>query len=379
MISIDLENTCLLELIKAALFDIKPDFSDKSNWETVFESAKSQCIVPLVSSCVPEKHRDKWSEITCQSKSYFMRLLFEQNALVKLLRNNNIPFVILKGTAAAIYYPIPSLRTFGDIDFYVPDNYVKSAVELLNVNGYALVHSNERHYGYEKNGIDFELHTMFSCQSYNDIDQIIQYGLNNAVNYNLYNNSFPGLPSYENGIVLLGHIMQHLKDNGIGLRQIIDWEMYVHKDLDDRAWFDYFQPLAIEAGLEKLAVTVTFMCKKWLGLPNEITWCNTADEDLADQLLIRILDDGNFGHARAANERIKNNLYKEGTFKYLQRAGMTNWPFAQKYQIFRPFAWLYQLFRYAFYGIVGLFTGKKVFMKNKHNMSLEELWERLEE
>lgn len=378
MISIDSESVYLLELVKAALFGFSPTFNANTNWETVFESAKSQCIVPLVSACVPEKCRDKWNEITCQSKACFMRLLFEQNALVNLLRNNHIPFVILKGTAAAIYYPHPALRTFGDIDFYVSDNYLESALEILKVNGYILIHSNERHYGYDKNGIDFELHTRFSCQSYNDIDHIIQRGLKNAVNYHLINNSFPGLPTYENGIVLLGHIMQHLKDNGIGLRQIIDWEMYVHKELNDTAWFEHFQPLAAEAGLEKLAVTVTFMCKKWLGLPNEITWCNAADEDVADQLLIRILDDGNFGHVRAANERIKKNMYKEGTFKYLHRAGMNNWTLAQKYPVFRPFAWLYQLCRYAINVIAGLFTGKKVFMKNKNYMSLEELWESLE-
>ena len=307
-----------------------------------------------------------------------MRLMYEQNFLVNLFKVNNIPFVILKGTSAAVYYPKPSLRTFGDIDFYVSDIYLKSALELLNNSGYFIIHNNERHYGLEKNGIDFELHTRFSCQHYEDIDHIVLRGLNNAYDYKIGNYTFPGLPSYENGIVLLGHIMQHLKDYGIGLRQIIDWMMFVHKNLDDSAWNNRFKQLAVEAGLEKLAVTVTYMCKKWLGLPDDITWCNDADETVADQLLIRILDDGNFGHNRASSERVNKSLNKEGTFKYLQRAGMINWPLAQKCTIFRPFAWLYQLCRYAGKGTVGLFTGKKVFMKNKKNMSLKELWERLE-
>ena len=39
----------------------------------------------------------------------------------QLFENNNIPLVILKGTAAAMYYPKPQLRTMGDIDFLVFD------------------------------------------------------------------------------------------------------------------------------------------------------------------------------------------------------------------------------------------------------------------
>ena len=97
----------------------------------------------------------------------------------------------------------------------------------------------------------------------------------------------------------------------------------------------------------------------------------------SDILLLRILDDGNFGNDRSSSESVKTSLKKEGTFKYLQRAGLINWSLAQKYAVFRPFAWLYQLCRYVGKGIVGLFTGKKVFMKGK-NISIEELWRRLE-
>ena len=42
-------------------------------------------------------------------------------------------------------------------------------------------------------------------------------------------------PPLENGLVLLGHINQHLEE-GLGLRQILDWALYVDKALDDDAW-----------------------------------------------------------------------------------------------------------------------------------------------
>ena len=115
-----------------------------------------------------------------------------------------------------------------------------------------------------------------------------------------------------------------------------------------------------------------------MGLPNDITWCNDADDEVADQLFLRILDEGNFGHNRAPAEILKASIKEQGVFNHLQTIGIEKWPLAQKYAIFRPFAWLYQLCKYAGNGISSLFSGKKVFMNNKHNMSIEELWRELE-
>ena len=271
------------------------------------------------------------------------------------------------------------MRSFGDIDFYVSKEFFDSARCLLDKAEYYFISNNERQYVYEKNGIEFELHSKFSSKHYkHNIDHIVLNGLANSHIYNISNHSFPGLSTYENGVVLLGHIMQHLKESGIGLRQILDWMLFVHQELDDTSWKEKFRPLAVEAGLEKLAITTTYMCKKWFCLPDSITWCDCGDEEIADRLLIQVFEDGNFGLDRAPYEVIKKSIKDEGTFKYLQRSGLLNWPLAQKYKFFRPFAWLYQLFRYAFIGLNGLFTGKKVFRNTKQTMSLEELWKRLE-
>lgn len=378
MISLNSEYICLLELLKASLFGLSPTIQKKINWDKLFESAKAQCVAPLIASYVPEEHRSKWLDVSFQSKAHYMQLMHEQNSLIELLNANRIPFVILKGTAAAIYYPIPSLRIFGDIDLYVSEEFFDSATKIFESNGYKYINQNDRHYEYIKNGIQFELHYKFSIEYYNDIDHIVLNGLHNSVVYNINNFSFPCLPTYENGLVLLGHIMQHLKYSGIGLRQIIDWMMFVHKELDDSSWETHFKALANEAGLEKLAITVTYMCKKWLGLPCDCTWCDSADEEVTDEILIRILDDGNLGFDRSIGDSVLNSLKREGFFKHLQRVGLANSQLCQKHIVFRPFAWLFQLFRYLFRGFIGFIKREKIFMKTKNQMSLEELWKRLE-
>lgn len=378
MIIIDQEYVYLLELIKSALFNQTPVLHGDVKWEKIFEIAKLHCIVPLLVSSVPKNQRNDWNVVLYQSKAHFMQMIYEQNLLLELFKNNDIPFVILKGTSAGIYYPNPTLRTYGDIDIYVAQDKIKKAIDLLEKSGYRFISNTVRECEFEKNGIEFEIHSKFSSKHYKNIEHVFINGLRNAVEYKLSNCSFKGLPTYENGLVLLGHIMQHLKATGIGLRQIIDWMMFVHQALDDSAWNNHFRDLAHEAGLEKLAITVTYMCKKWLGLPNDITWCNTADKNVADQLLLRVLNDGNFGCDRAPFENISISIKNDGLFKHLQRTGLENWSLAQKHKLFRPFAWLYQLFRYAGLGIVGLFTGKKIFRKDKQNLKLDELWKRLE-
>ena len=377
MISLDLEHVCLLELIKTSLFGYSSQIPENVNWENVFESAKNQCIVPLVSSFVPISYRSEWLNFTYASKAHYMHMLYEQDSLIKLFNVNKIPFFIFKGTAAAVYYPNPALRTFGDVDFYVPEASFDSAKILMQENNYIYTTNNDRHYSYEKNGITFELHNRISRKGDYDIDHIV---LNDYETFEtrINNICFPTLSVYKNGLILLWHIMHHLKVSGIGLRQIIDWMMFVHNALDDLAWNDHFRTLAVEAGLEKLAITVTYMCKKWLGLPDDITWCNNADEELADRLLVLVLDDGNFGRDRAPYEKVKKSMKKEGVIKYLFSAGIENWPLAQKYPVFKPFALFFQLCRYLIKLIIGFFTGKKMFMKDKNSMSLEEFWERLE-
>ena len=128
-----------------------------------------------------------------------------------------IPFVILKGNAAAIYYKHPEYRKMGDIDFLVPQDEFEHAQKILQENGYQRDNhgENPRHVGFKKNGISFELHHHFSHRDM-DIEDIIIDGLNNRVIGKIGDHEFPMLPSEANGLVLLDHMKAHLK-GGMGL------------------------------------------------------------------------------------------------------------------------------------------------------------------
>lgn len=361
----------LLMAIKAALFGTKPSYPADTDWDEVVKEAKAQTVLGIISPVIPVH-----DESVEQCKAAYMRILYEQDQLIKLFDEHNIPCVILKGTAAAIYYPKPYLRAMGDVDILVPRNRFYEAVELMEENGFIYkygkgddgklgIHS--VHIGYEKNGIVFELHHHFSSSGF-DIDLILEKAINKRVYYKLNGYNFPMLPDIENGLVLLGHMDHHLKDNSLGLRQIIDWELYFYSVMNKDTWY-IFAPVARKAGLLKLAATITKLCERQLGLTKTITLKNkTDDEYIYDQLIENILTYGNFGRKQPrlttinSGERIStvtDMIKSKGLFKYFQDNGLATWKLCKKYPALKPFAFIYGFFRFIIRGIKGIIkTGK---------------------
>ena len=302
----------------------------------VLSEAQQQAVAGLIQ---PVSYRQMMS---------FVQYCFEETELIDLLEREGIPLAILKGCAAAVYYPTPTGRAFGDIDFVVPPERFADTVRLLAENEYVRGADDGRHISYERNDIHFELHRRFSHVDA-DIERYIQDGIAKRETGRIEGHTFPMLPPLANGLVLLYHLRSHLK-SGLGLRQVIDWMMYCDKVLDDAFWMDVFEAAADEAGLKSLAITTTALCKKYIGLKSSITWCCDADDALVDLLLESLMSSGNFGRKQGKGrnvERITTAIKREGLFRYLQRAGEYNWKAYHRHPRLRPLCWLYQIFRYA--------------------------------
>ena len=254
-----------------------------------------------------------------------------------------VPYVILKGTAAAQYYPHPEYRVMGDIDIMTKREDFDTACKELLENGYKIKKSLNREIGFVKNGIMIELHRYYA--SLNDPEQAAY--LDNLILDNI--NSTQLLPDDINGLTLLEHINQHL-ENGLGLRQIIDWMMFVDKCLQDEKW-PAFCEMAERIGMSKLAIAVTRMCEIYFGLP-ERQWCAGADEKVCHKLMDYIYSSGNFGNKQNddTSSQSVQTMYKiyslSSLFKVLQDSGVHNWKLAQRKPFFRRFAWLYQIGHY---------------------------------
>ena len=132
---------------------------------------------------------------------------------------------------------------------------------------------------------------------------------------------------------------------------------------DDNIWMDHLAPFVREAGLEVLAMTVTKMCKLWLGLRDDITWCDEDDEETTCQLMEMILHSGNFGRKEDDEDRPMKGIIMDSSkyalFHYLQTTGENTWEAYHKHPFLKPFAWLYQSCRLAKRGTVALLRGER--------------------
>lgn len=346
----------LLSLIRISLFGSSEIALDGIDWDEVISEAQLQSVAGLISNALPMPIRDQGRKYLYQNTSTYSHILYAQRKLLDMFENAGIPLVILKGFAAAIYYPVPALRSMGDIDFLVPQERFADAVSLMESNGYVTTQKGdvpkERHVGFVKDRILFELHHHFSYTDL-DIEEYLLEGLKHLEIQTIDNSPFPMLPKLANGLVLLAHMRAHLQ-SGLGLRQVIDWMMYVDKVLDDVFWEREFKKAAQEVGLEKLAIVTTHMCQMYLGLSERITWSNSAEENLCSRLMDSLLSSGNFGRKIGDSyntETVGTFIRKEGFFHYLQRAGECNWEAYKQHHWLKPFCWVYQTARYCRKGL----------------------------
>ncbi len=362
-IILDPEQEIILDIIRHTLYNEPFIHNETANWDSVFFEMKQQGIGSFIQAVPKTAIHEKGTIHDCQGYVIWQllkqkRILQEQSKIDRLMSDNGIEYVIIKGYAAAINYPKVEFRIMGDIDILTrPDQY-ELAISTFIENGYKLIHprvENERHAELSGDQVIIEVHRQVS--SFNEMDKAnwmdkkLFSAIHRRMIYRIGDSSFPGLPVLENGMVLLHHMNQHLED-GIGLRQIIDWMMYVDKHLNDVLWNEEFKNCAQMMGLENLAKATTKMCTIYLGLDVEkCQWCVDANEKLCGKLLRDVFHNGNLGHK---NNHVAGKVLLVSShghtpaefFRRLQAIGLANWKLAQNNRLARCFAWGYQAIDY---------------------------------
>lgn len=342
------EQSVLLSLIKQSQFGPSETISfDDVNIVALYGEAVQHSVQGIVSTEIPQEYSNrKWYQAQYRRKASYLLYCTAQDELKKILDDVGIPFVILKGNASAVSYRIPYLRSMGDIDFLVPQDQYMEAKSLLSSYGYNEGRDDGRHASFKKDNQLFEIHHHYSHDI--DFEDYLTSGLLNPEIVSIDGHTFPMLPKLANGLVLLDHFRRHLQ-SAVGLRHVVDWMMYVYRNLNNEFWNNEFAPVIKELGLDALAITLTRMCQIYLGLPETITWCKDAKESTCKQLMNVILKSGNFGqkNLKGNNVEFVNTRIKcMGLLPWLQYVGKRNWKAYHKHAWLKPFCWLYQICRY---------------------------------
>lgn len=318
----------------------------------------------LSSVIMPDQLRQTWKTSILEQMAQYANYLCQQSQLPI-----SIPYVILKGTSAAKYYPYPEYRCMGDIDVITKREDYNTACNMLINNGWYEMTNHEdvrgRHRIFCNKLITVEVHAFFA--SMNNIQKA------KALDDLIIQNITPShiLPDMINGLVLLDHINQHL-EGGLGLRQIIDWMMFAEKCLPDTQWSS-FQSLAAKTGLEKLAIIVTRMCEIYLGLP-ERKWSSKANVKTCAELMDYVFSCGNFNKGVDQADQLSINRaiklrHPIKLIRDLQHIGCATWSAANN-PVVRPFAWIWQ-------GIQMKKDTPKLYLQYSRARRLDKLFDKL--
>ena len=220
--------------------------------------------------------------------------------LFSMLREDRMRCCVLKGQGNALMYPNAYSRNPGDIDVWI--NASRERIMEYARNKFELGDDiSLQHLETSLDGVPVELH-FFPCFMNNPIyhARLQKWFRRNA---DLQFSHIVSLPdgagdiaiptSSFNVVYQLTHLHHHFFDEGIGMRQIIDYYYVVNND-ELLVIRDTLQKELKHLGLWKFAGAVMYVLHETLGLSEE-KMIAPMDEKRGKLLLAEILDGGNFG------------------------------------------------------------------------------------
>ena len=292
----------LLDILASGLFRRSMTPPDVVDWEAVMREAQAQAVLPLVVSTakpwLPPELRKKWEFIRMQAYTKNMEVIAAHGDIHQRMMKYGIPYVILKGCASARYYPHPDLRTMGDVDFLVEKSKLEHCEQQLLNDGMKRVddgtHGHHRRYTFQ--GIAYELHWEAPMIPKIGGDQIriaLADIIPTACTFwdEAWEYCVPD--DFHHGMVLLLHTAGHMTAEGIGLRHLCDWAVYIDRMSDAFVLWE-LAPRLRDCGLWEFARVLTAISSRFLGA-KERTWTTGINTELLDKPMDDILAGGNFG------------------------------------------------------------------------------------
>ena len=293
------------------------------NWHELYSFASKQALLGLCFDGIerlgeeyPEELRLNpigrkllmtWMGKAQQIRRQNMKVNAVAGKLFSMLREDGMRGCILKGQGNALMYPNPYSRTPGDIDVWIDASrerimeYAQKKFELED-------DIRLQHIETSLDGVPVELHFMPCIMNNVLYNRRLQKWFKR--NADLQCSNVVELPDGAGGIAVpttafnvvyqLTHLYHHFFDEGIGMRQIVDYYFVVISDellvISDELLVirDTLQRELKYLGLWKFAGAVMYVLHEVLGLSEE-KMIAPMDEKRGKLLLAEILNGGNFG------------------------------------------------------------------------------------
>ena len=305
-----------------------PDSLKEADWKELYAIAKKQCLVGVLFDGIkklPAEHVGmkkvlllQWMAESQMLEKANVRLNDAAIQVSEWFRKKGFRTCILKGQGNALLYPNPYSRTPGDIDIWVEggDNRVISFVRSISPHEKACYHHIEFP---PYKGVEVEVHyrpSFLLCFWHNRklqkyYERVKEEQFSHQVM--LGEQGEIAIPTAEfNLIFQLTHIFAHLMNEGIGLRQLLDYYYVLISD-DLLLIRDRVLKELKELGLWKFAGGIMYIMQEVFGMPAS-RLIVPPNEQYGKFVLNEVLEAGNFGkhdeRNRFGRSKLGHNLQR---------------------------------------------------------------------
>ena len=295
----------------------------EADWKELYRIAQKQCLVGILFDGIqklPPAEVGMSKDLLLQ---WMMQCQMLEKANVSLndaaiqvsewFRKKGFRTCILKGQGNALLYPNGLHRTPGDIDIWVEggDKRVISFVRSISPHEKACYHHIEFP---SYKGVEVEVHyrpSFLLCywhnrklQKYYEREQKEQF----SHRVNMGDQGDVAIPTAEfNVIFQLTHIFSHLMNEGIGLRQLVDYYYVLSMLSVNCGMLTSLQKELKELGLWKFAGAIMYIMQEVFGMPAS-RLIVPPNEKYGKFVLNEVLEAGNFGKHDARNRFGRSQL-----------------------------------------------------------------------
>lgn len=297
-----------------------------ADWKVMYDLAKKQALIGVLFHGIKQLPKElapdadllfKWMGIAQKIRQQNIRLFIDSVKVSKKFKQVGFRNCILKGQGNALLYPDPYMRTPGDIDIWVEggDKRVISFVRSISPHEKACYHHIEFP---SYKGVEVEVHyrpSFLQCFWHNRRLQKY-YGMVKEEQFSqrvmLGEQGEIAIPTVEfNLIFQLTHIYAHLMNEGIGLRQLLDYYfVLLHADMKDVA---ELQRNLKHIGIWKFAGAIMYIMQEVFGMPVS-RLIVPPNEKYGKFVLNEVLEAGNFGkydeRNRFGRSKLGHNLQR---------------------------------------------------------------------
>lgn len=263
-----------------------------------------------------------------------------------------VKLVFFKGAQLRELYPVPELRTMGDMDCLIRQEDRAKAHALMCQLGYQCEIDDEPVWMYRRDAVVIEMHTLLAAK---DIGNGVDYEsfFSDAMEHVVKKDGLMYLEREYHLCYLIYHIAKHLCSTGAGVRMIADIAAALRFYGDTMDW-EGLKCLLEASHLHETALAIYGLCHKWFGVepPEQYSGSELVLKDLEAY----IVGGGVFGfethdlgdvyrrnafRGKAANsgDRYRLKMMKEYFFPpsvYLVKY----FPLAEKRRWLLPVAWM---------------------------------------